>query len=420
MTKKSLNDEIRSIVGGQVNEDNTSLTPTDNDPSPKKRTANMATLAPGSKFKEEKKAPLGKVVDLGGDTPTVIAKNNPDATTGMSKDTSKSSKSQVGPEPRHSLKEDEDFITEDDLIEYANQLAEEGLDEDQIAEAIDTILQDYEEVLSEDTEGDDDETEEDDEDDEDDDQDDEEIEYPELDLDVDLTDDIEALVQGEELSEEFKDKAKLIFETVIKARLTEYQEKLDETFKLSLNQAVTQVETQLSENVEKYIDYVVENWVDDNEVAIETGLRTELTEEFIQGFLNLCREHYIDVPEEKMDIIEELSERVSDLEGQLNEEIETNVELTSIISEAKKEVAFYELTEGLADTQVEKLKDLAEGIAYTSDDDFSNAVLTLRENYFPEYLVVNRDVQNDDGLLVEEVVASPTIDRYSRFLGTKQ
>jgi hypothetical protein len=150
-----------------------------------------------------------------------------------------------------------------------------------------------------------------------------------------------------------------------------------------LEEAVESVSQDLTEKVNDYLSYVVEQWIADNEIAIESGLRSELTEEFIAGLRNLFAEHYIDVPSEKVDVVEELATKVEELEMKLNEEIEYGIEMKKALVEAVKSEITYEVADGLTDTQVEKIKSLAESVEFSTEDEYRNKLETIRENYFP-------------------------------------
>jgi len=201
---------------------------------------------------------------------------------------------------------------------------------------------------------------------------------------VDITEDINALFADDStISEEFKQKAATIFEARLFDKVTQIEEQIEERYASMLEEAVDTIKTDLTEKVNDYLSYVVEQWMQDNEIAIETGLRSELTEEFISGLRNLFAEHYIDVPSEKVDVVEELSKEVSELQTKLNEEIERNVETRSALIEAIKQQITVEATEGLTATQVEKIKSLAESVEFSTEEEYKQKLETIRENYFP-------------------------------------
>jgi hypothetical protein len=201
---------------------------------------------------------------------------------------------------------------------------------------------------------------------------------------IDVTDDINALFADDQtISEEFKSKAATIFEARVLDRVNQIEEETEARYAGMLEEAVEAVKTDLTEKVNDYLSYVVEQWIADNEIAIESGLRSELTEEFIGGLRNLFAEHYIDVPAEKVDLVEELATKVEQLEGQLNEEIERGIETKKALVESRKEEIAREISEGLTDTQVEKIKSLAESVEFSTEDEYKDKLEAIRENYFP-------------------------------------
>jgi hypothetical protein len=198
-----------------------------------------------------------------------------------------------------------------------------------------------------------------------------------------MKEDIDALLQGEQLSEEFVSKATTIFEARVIDRVNQIEEQIEERYASMLEEAVDAIKTDMEDKVNDYLSYVVEQWIESNEIAIETGLRSELTEEFISGLRNLFAEHYIDVPAEKVDIVEELAEKVQELEMKLNEEIDRNIQINRSLTESRIEQITYEVSDGLTDTQVEKIKSLAESVEFSTEEEYKQKLETLRENYFP-------------------------------------
>lgn len=197
-------------------------------------------------------------------------------------------------------------------------------------------------------------------------------------------DDINALFEGnDQLSEEFKQKASTIFEARVLDRVQQIQEQLETEYASMFQEAVVEIQNDLSEKVDDYLNYVVQEWMEENQVAIESGLKSELTEDFINGLRNLFTEHYIDIPEEKVDIVEELASQVEELEEKLNEEIEKSVEYRKALIEAVKDDIANEVCEGLTATQVEKIKSLAESVEFSTEDEYKTKLETIRENYFP-------------------------------------
>jgi hypothetical protein len=199
-----------------------------------------------------------------------------------------------------------------------------------------------------------------------------------------MKEDIDALFADDStISEDFKSKVSTIFEARVQDRISQIQEEIESEYAGMLEEAITSVRNDLTEKVDDYLSYVVEQWMADNEIAIESGLRSELTDDFIAGLRNLFAEHYIDVPAEKVDLVDELAGQVEELEAKLNEEIERGVEFKKALVESRKNEVTREVCEGLISTQVEKIKSLAESVEFSTEDEYKNKLETIRENYFP-------------------------------------
>jgi len=199
-----------------------------------------------------------------------------------------------------------------------------------------------------------------------------------------MKEDVDALFSDDStISEEFKSKVSTIFEARVEDRVTQIQEEIETRYAGMLEEAVESVKADLTEKVDDYLSYVVEQWMDENQIAIESGLRAELTEDFIGGLRNLFAEHYIDVPAEKVDLVDELAGKVEELESKLNEEIERGVSYAKALVESRKNEIAREVTEGLTATQAEKIKSLAESVEFSTEDEYKNKLDTIRENYFP-------------------------------------
>jgi len=231
--------------------------------------------------------------------------------------------------------------------------------------------------------------------------------------------DIDALMQGEELSEEFKDKAATIFEAAVVARATPIVEEIQAELMEQFEVALEEVKEEMAAKVDDYLNYMVEEWMNDNELAIETGLKAEITEEFIEGLRNLFVEHYIDIPAEKVDVVEEMASKVEELEAALNEQINKGIELSKELNEQKKIEAIYTACEGLSQTQVEKLKALAEGVEFTTEEEFADKLSTLKESYFKAEVKVADSSALDDEVTIEEEVkktsfADPSMELYAK------
>jgi hypothetical protein len=218
-----------------------------------------------------------------------------------------------------------------------------------------------------------------------------------------MKEDMDALLSGENLSEEFVTKATTIFEAAVIARaeevITEAEEQLMEEFEI----AVEAIKEDLAAKVDGYLNYMVEEWMKDNEIAIQSGLKAEITEEFLTGLRDLFIEHNIDIPEDKVDIVEELAAQLEATEAVLNEEIARGIELSQALNEQKKIEAIYTACEGLTQTQVEKMKSLAEGVDFTTEEEFTTKLDTLKESYFKaDVKVATTDALDDEVLLEEE------------------
>ena len=208
------------------------------------------------------------------------------------------------------------------------------------------------------------------------------------DLEINVEKDVKALMEGEEtLSDEFKTKAATIFESAVSTKiLSEVNSRieiLEGEYAQELEEAKEEHSTQLTEKVDGYMSYVVEEWMKDNELAVERGIRSELVEDFMTGLRNLFQEHYIDIPEEKVDLVDDLFGKVEELEGKLDEEINRSVDLKKELSEYKRDETIREVSDNLADTEKEKLSKLAEGIEYEDKEQFNEKLGVLKENYFP-------------------------------------
>jgi hypothetical protein len=234
-----------------------------------------------------------------------------------------------------------------------------------------------------------------------------------------MKEDIDALMSGENLSEEFVQKAATIFEAAVVARAEEVIAEAEAELLEQFESAIEEVKEDLATKVDDYLNYVVEQWMKENEIAIEKGLRAEIVEDFIGGLRNLFIEHYIDIPADKVDVVEELTTRVEELEASLNEQITHGIELKKELNEQKKIEAIYTACEGLTQTQVEKLKSLAEGVEFTTEEEFVEKLSTLKESYFKAEVKVADNSALDDEVQIEEekkVVKSsdPLMEVYSK------
>ena len=243
---------------------------------------------------------------------------------------------------------------------------------------------------------------------------------------INVKEDIEALVQGEELSEEFKAKAATIFEAAVHQKVmeiaTEKIDDLEKEYQSNLQEEIVSFRDELTDKVDGYLNYVVEEWMKENELVLEGSLRSEITEEFIGGLKDLFTEHYIEVPDEKVDIVESLYDKVEELEEKLNSQIEENVKTKDELNEYRKDKILEEVCEDLADTQSEKMKSLVDGVSYENDaDDFENKVKTIKESYFPNQTKQDANVeQESDGSEAEETPEMNNImEAYSKAIARK-
>ena len=200
---------------------------------------------------------------------------------------------------------------------------------------------------------------------------------------ITIDEDVAALVEGEELSEEFREKAKTILEAAIKGKVVQIKEVLDAEYEEKLLEEVEEIKGALNERVDAYLEYVSDEWFAENQLAVETGLKEELTESFMTGLKGLFEEHYVSIPEEKYDVLESMVEKLDDMETKLNEQIEKNVSLNQRLAGATADSIFDSVSEGLADTQKEKLASLSESVEFESETEYREKLETLKEAYFP-------------------------------------
>jgi hypothetical protein len=224
--------------------------------------------------------------------------------------------------------------------------------------------------------------------------------------DMDMKEDVAALTEGEDLSEEFKAKAATIFEASIKAKLVEEIENLESEYETKVNEKVEETKSEIVEKVDAYLNYVVEEWMKENELAIEKGLRAEITEDFIGGLKSLFESHYINVPQEKYDVIEAQTAEIEKLKEEVNSTIEKNVELNQAIGQHVRTDIINDVTSDLAETETEKLKGLAEGIEYKDADSFRKSVETLKNSYYPKAKA--SDTESNE--VAEQNAGSPSVN----------
>ena len=229
---------------------------------------------------------------------------------------------------------------------------------------------------------------------------------------LDVSADIAALVEGTELSEEFAEKAKTIFEAAVKAKISEEYDRLVEHFAAELDKQLEVAKSELSEEVNGTVNYAIGTWMEQNQVAVDRGIRNEITEDFIAGLKGLFEEHYISIPDEKVDVVEGMAESIREMEERLDEQVKANVKLQSRLNETAKINILNTVSEGLADTQKDKLAALAEGVEFTTEEEFSKKVKTIKESYFKEATVTQSDVADETPVEGENAEVTPAMAQY--------
>ena len=232
---------------------------------------------------------------------------------------------------------------------------------------------------------------------------------------LDVSADVAALVEGTELSEEFAEKAKTIFEAAVKAKISEEYDRLVEHFAAEFDKHFSEAKAEMAEEVNGTVNYAIGQWVEQNQVAIDRGIRNEITEDFIAGLKGLFEEHYIAIPDEKVDVVEGMAESIREMEERLDEQVKANVKLQNRLNETAKLNILSTVSEGLADTQKEKLAALAEGLEFVSEESFAKKVATIKESYFKEAAAPQSEVADETPVEgVEEV--NPAMAQYLQAL----
>ena len=339
----------------------------------------------------------GSVEDLGGPTPMNYKADDdsaklktPGATLKQVKDIVNKGAKPADPMPAGMKEEDQvegDVVAEDEVV-TDEVVSEEETTTDEVVSEEETS---EEEVVAEDEE---------------------KIEYS-------VEDDINALVEGEDLSEEFKEKAATIFEAAINSKVSGIKEQLVASYEEKLVEEVASIKEELKDRVDSYLEYVADEWIAENQLAVESGLKEEMTESFISGMKSLFEEHYVTIPEEKYDVIESMVDKLDEMEGKLNEQIEKNVALNKRLAESVSDVVFAEVTDGLAQTQKDKLAGLVDNVEFESETAYREKLNTLRESYFPTKVAQRNTAEN----LTEEAGStdytssvSPTMEAYLKTL----
>ena len=235
---------------------------------------------------------------------------------------------------------------------------------------------------------------------------------------IDIEADVQALLEGEELSEEFQDKARTIFEGAIRSKVAEIKEELQESYAVALVEELDKIKEGLTERVDSYLEYVADEWFVENALQVETGLKTEMTESFLEGMKSLFEEHYVDIPEEKYDVLNSMVDKLDEMESKLNEQIDRNVALNRRLAESTADVIFADVAEGLADTQKEKLATLAENVEFESDTDYREKLGTLKESYFPSKTSAPKSTSENlsEEVSTDEVISEETTPRMQAYL----
>jgi hypothetical protein len=305
-------------------------------------------------------------------------------------------------EPMQTMAKEEVEEEDEDLVDEEEDL-EEG--EEVVAEAKKKSKKHNEE----DKEDEDDKGDEDDKEDED-----------EMKEEFDIEEDVNALLEGEELSEEFQEKARTIFEAAIKTRVIEIKSQLEESYAAALVEEIEAIKEGLVDRVDAYLEYVADEWIQENALAVEHGLKTEMTESFLQGMKGLFEDHYVTIPEDRYDVIESMVDKLDEMEEKLNEQIERNVALNRRLAESVADVIFADISEGLALSQKDKLASLAENVEFDGEENYREKLVTLRESYFPSNAGTQKSTSenlSEEVSYAEETQVSPMMEAYLQTLG---
>ena len=346
------------------------------------RTAVNANAKPGDPMPKmaDPGTQLAGVEDLGGPTPENYKPDDdsaklkePGATLKQVKDVVTKNAGKADPMPK-GMKEDEELSTED-TIEEEETVTDEVVSEEETAE---------EEVVAE----------------------------------YDIEEDVNALLGGEDLSEDFKAKAKTIFEAAINAKVAGIKEELEAQYAEKLSEEIEEAKVALGERVDSYLEYVADEWFTENALVIEHALKTEMTESFLTGMKSLFEEHYVEIPEEKYDVLESMVDKLDDMETKLNEQIEKNISLNKRLAESVADGIFESVSDGLAATQKEKLASLAESVEFERETEYREKLETLKESYFSGKAPVAKTETLSEGVDESPEFVSNTMDRYLRTMGS--
>ena len=235
---------------------------------------------------------------------------------------------------------------------------------------------------------------------------------------IDIEADVAALIEGEELSEEFQSKARTIFEGAIRSKVATIKEDLQEAYAQALVEELDSIKAGLTERVDSYLEYVADEWMQENALQVEAGLKTEMTESFLEGMKSLFEEHYVTIPEEKYDVLNSMVDKLDEMESKLNEQIDRNVALNRRLAESNADGVFTAVAEGLADTQKEKLATLAENVEFESETDYREKLVTLKESYFPSKTSAPKSTSENlsEEVSTDEVISEETTPRMQAYL----
>jgi len=235
---------------------------------------------------------------------------------------------------------------------------------------------------------------------------------------IDIEADVQALLEGEELSEEFQSKARTIFEGAIRSKVAEIKEELQESYATALVEELDKIKEGLTERVDGYLEYVADEWMQENQLQVEAGLKTEMTESFLEGMKSLFEEHYVTIPEDKYDVLNSMVDKLDEMESKLNEQIDRNVALNKRLAESTADVILADVAEGLADTQKEKLATLAENVEFESETDYREKLGTLKESYFPSKTSAPKSTSENlsEEVSTDEVISEETTPRMQAYL----
>ena len=306
---------------------------------------------------------------------------------------------------KESVEDDEDEELIDDEAEY---------DEDEVVSEAKKKSAEEDDEEQDDEEGEDEDSEEDDEEDKK----EKAMKEAFAQIEEEIEEDVNALLSGEELSEDFKVKAKTVFEAALNARTEQIEEAIAYQYEQKLAEEVEVIREELTDRLDAYLEYVSEEWLQENALEVEQGLKTEMTESFLQGMKGLFEDHYVTIPEDRYDVLESMVEKLDDMESKLNEQIHRNVALNRRLAESVTEVIFAEVSEGLALSQKDKLASLAENVEFDSEGSYREKLVTLRESYFPRNAGTQRD--NSDYIAEETDYSQPVSGSMSYYLDALQ